>query len=83
MIESYKNPINEIINPESNRGRFKTEQSIRPSLFSEFVGQKEVKENLKVYIKAAKQRNEALDHVLLFGPPGLGKTTLANIFPKN
>ena len=82
MIESFKNPINEIINPESNQEDIKTEQSIRPSLFSEFVGQKEVKENLKVYIEAAKQRNEALDHVLLFGPPGLGKTTLANIISK-
>ena len=82
MIESYKNPINEIINPESNQDDVITEQSIRPSSIREFVGQNEIKENLKVYIKAAKQRNEALDHVLLFGPPGLGKTTLANIISK-
>jgi Holliday junction DNA helicase RuvB len=55
------------------------EQSVRPSAFSEFVGQVKVVENLKLYISAAKERGEALDHVLLFGPPGLGKTTLANI----
>jgi Holliday junction DNA helicase RuvB len=55
------------------------EQSVRPSAFSEFVGQNKVVENLKLYISAAKERGEALDHVLLFGPPGLGKTTLAHI----
>lgn len=55
------------------------ESSLRPRKFSEYVGQKKVKENLVVYIEAAKKRNEALDHVLLYGPPGLGKTTLAGI----
>lgn len=55
------------------------EKSIRPSLLSEYIGQSEVKEKLDVYIKAAKMRDEALDHVLLYGPPGLGKTTLAFI----
>ena len=55
------------------------ELSLRPQKLSEYVGQKDLKENLDVFIKAAKQRNEALDHVLLFGPPGLGKTTLAYI----
>jgi len=55
------------------------EQSVRPSAFSEFVGQTKVVENLKLYISAARERGEALDHVLLFGPPGLGKTTLAHI----
>ncbi len=55
------------------------EVSIRPSSFDEYVGQSEVKENLKVYVQAAKLRDEALDHVLLYGPPGLGKTTLAFI----
>ncbi len=53
--------------------------SIRPSTIDEYIGQKEVKENIDIYIKAAKMRNEALDHVLLYGPPGLGKTTLAYI----
>ncbi len=82
MIESYKDPINKINTPEKSDEDILTEQSLRPSLITEFVGQKEVVENLKVYVQAAKQRNEALDHVLLFGPPGLGKTTLANIISK-
>ena len=55
------------------------EQKIRPFEFQEFSGQEDVIENLKIFVKAAKIRNEALDHVLLHGPPGLGKTTLANI----
>ncbi len=55
------------------------EGSIRPQLLEDYIGQVKVKENLKVYIEAAKQRKEILDHVLFFGPPGLGKTTLAGI----
>lgn len=55
------------------------EQSLRPQLLSEYVGQSSIKENLLVFIQAAKVRNESLDHVLLYGPPGLGKTTLAHI----
>ena len=55
------------------------ESSIRPLSLDEYIGQEDVKKNIKVYIEAAKMRNEALDHVLLYGPPGLGKTTLANI----
>jgi len=55
------------------------EQTLRPKQFAEFAGQKAVTDNLKVFVQAAKQRGEALDHVLLHGPPGLGKTTLANI----
>lgn len=55
------------------------EYSLRPRYLSEYIGQKQVKDNLKIYIEAAKMRKEALDHVLLYGPPGLGKTTLSNI----
>lgn len=56
-----------------------TEVGLRPKTLSEYIGQTKTKENLSIYIKAAKSRNEALDHVLLYGPPGLGKTTLSNI----
>ncbi len=55
------------------------EESIRPSLLNEYIGQSEVKENLDIFMKAARMRDESLDHVLLYGPPGLGKTTLAYI----
>ena len=58
------------------------EKSLRPSQFDEFIGQKELVDNLKLYIEASNNRGDALDHVLLFGPPGLGKTTLANIVSK-
>ena len=55
------------------------EASLRPKKLDDYIGQEKVKENLKIYIEAAKQRNDPLDHVLLYGPPGLGKTTLSNI----
>lgn len=57
----------------------KIENSLRPKLLCDYIGQKKAKENLKIFIEAAKERGEALDHVLLYGPPGLGKTTLAGI----
>ncbi len=55
------------------------ELSLRPTVLKEYIGQDKVKENLNIFIQAAKMRDEALDHVLLYGPPGLGKTTLAAI----
>lgn len=58
---------------------FKIEGTLRPQTLDDYIGQKKVKENLRVYIEAAKQRSDALDHVLFYGPPGLGKTTLAGI----
>ena len=55
------------------------EGSLRPQYLKDYIGQEKAKESLKIYIEAARQRNDALDHVLFYGPPGLGKTTLAGI----
>lgn len=68
-----------IISSEVNEGEQSFEQSLRPQTLKQYIGQHQVKENLQIFIKAAKLRNETLDHVLLYGPPGLGKTTLAMI----
>ena len=84
MIESQNNQKkqNKITNPQKNSGDIKQEKTLRPESFSDFIGQSKLIDNLTVYIKAALKRNESLDHVLLFGPPGLGKTTLAKIISK-
>lgn len=66
-----------VSNPRPTEEDLKFEKNIRPRTFEEFIGQEVVKENLKVFIEAAKKRGEPLDHVLLYGPPGLGKTSLA------
>ena len=55
------------------------ESSLRPQLLDEYIGQEKIKSTIKIYIEAAKQRGESLDHVLFYGPPGLGKTTLSTI----
>ena len=68
-----------IITPDEILEDGNSELSLRPQRINEYIGQDKVKENMKIYIESAKKRNEALDHVLLYGPPGLGKTTLANI----
>jgi len=68
-----------IIEPEQNDDDVQLDRSLRPVRFEDFVGQDRIKQNLRVFIDAAKGRGEALDHVLFCGPPGLGKTTLANI----
>ncbi len=68
-----------IIETEATAQDKKTESGLRPGFLKDYIGQKSIKENLAVYIEAAKQRGDSLDHVLLYGPPGLGKTTLAGI----
>jgi Holliday junction DNA helicase RuvB len=70
---------NTIVNPEPNLDELPTEVNLRPTSLEEYVGQEELKRNLRVFIEAAKARSEALDHVLFHGSPGLGKTSLAHI----
>lgn len=69
-----------IMDPElEDIGEERLENTLRPQTLKDYIGQDKVKENMKIYIEAAKKRGEALDHILLYGPPGLGKTTLSNI----
>ena len=70
---------NRIIAPEYTPEDTENELSLRPKVLTEYIGQQRIKENLTIFIEAARQRGEALDHVLLYGPPGLGKTTLAGV----
>lgn len=68
-----------VVSPAEKEEDFEVEYSLRPKRLAEFIGQDKLKENLSVFLEAAKGRSETLDHVLLYGPPGLGKTTLAHI----
>ena len=79
MIETGDIEFERSVAPEFTKDDIDTEFSLRPQTLNDYIGQDKVKENMAVYIKAAKGRGEPLDHVLLYGPPGLGKTTLAGI----
>lgn len=82
MIEQEMDFENRIVSPDYSSVEDDTELSLRPKRLSEYIGQDKAKENLKIYITAACQRKETLDHVLLYGPPGLGKTTLSGIIAR-
>ncbi|NQS97929.1 MAG: AAA family ATPase, partial [candidate division Zixibacteria bacterium] len=73
---------NTLTNPALANGEGEFDRALRPLRFDEFVGQTKLKDNLKVFIAAAKGRGDVLDHCLFFGPPGLGKTTLAHIIAR-
>jgi Holliday junction DNA helicase RuvB len=77
-----KNKSTDILSPVRSKEDLQFEDSLRPRNFEEFIGQDNLKDNLKIFIKAAKKRDEHLDHVLLYGPPGLGKTSLAYLISK-
>ena len=80
MLENEMDFENRIIAPEyASMEDAEVETSLRPKTLAEYIGQEKVKENLSIFMQSAKLRGEALDHVLLYGPPGLGKTTLAGI----
>ena len=79
MFDNEMDFENRIMAPESIAGDSDIEVTLRPKTLAEYIGQEKVKENMRIFISAAKGRGEPLDHVLLYGPPGLGKTTLSNI----
>ena len=81
MLESsemnFETPLGRTVSPEViPKDTEEPDLNLRPKTLSEYIGQDKVKENMSIYIEAAKKRGEPLDHVLLYGPPGLGKTTL-------
>ncbi len=81
MIESSSDNLDRVVSPKAD-SFVKFESKLRPKALSEYIGQPIIKENLAISLEAAKLRNETLDHILLHGPPGLGKTTLAHIIAK-
>ncbi len=82
MIEQEMDFENRIVSPDYSFTEDSAELSLRPKTLDEYIGQDKAKENLRIYITAAKQRKETLDHCLLYGPPGLGKTTLSGIIAR-
>lgn len=82
MIEQEMDFENRIVSPDYNFTEDEAELSLRPRTLNEYIGQDKAKDNLRIYITAAKQRKETLDHCLLYGPPGLGKTTLSGIIAR-
>lgn len=82
MINEEMDFENRIVSPDYDYKEDEAELSLRPKTLNDYIGQDKVKDNLRIYITAAKQRNESLDHCLLYGPPGLGKTTLSGIIAR-
>jgi len=78
-VDDWSNMIDRMISTQILPEDVKIENNLRPAMLADYIGQEKAKNNLKVFIEAAKNRGEALDHVLLYGPPGLGKTTMASI----
>ena len=79
MLSREQDFENRIVAPEMEEMDRENELNLRPRTLDEYIGQTKAKENMAIYIEAAKRRGDALDHVLLYGPPGLGKTTLSEI----
>ena len=76
-LEDRLERFGRLVAPNASRKEKEAEKSLRPQTFDDYIGQEEVKNNLKIFISAARQRKEPLDHVLFYGPPGLGKTSMA------
>ncbi|MDD4466738.1 MAG: AAA family ATPase, partial [Patescibacteria group bacterium] len=78
-FDNEKNDDNRLLDPTENKQEENFDRSLRPKTLTDYVGQEKIKSNLEIAIKATKKREESLEHVLLYGAPGLGKTTLAHI----